>query len=184
MWVQALNRHILVNIETGQRLAILPTVKDQGATLYGVFVQTPMREIPLPLDRAEYAGYNNTPLLADVPLDDCENLLEIYRLRLDARRVPAPPIEENDAPAACFLHITDSLGNPWRYICGTEEVAWKVLYGFVKGQWPHSLVKDQTMPEDPMEAIELYYRHKQSKENYELFVNQILEPEDVGGTPH
>lgn len=173
MWVLNSDRDILINLKTGLRIVIMPTKKEGEVQLYGVVVQTPA-EATLPVGRPLPTGYSNTMLVHSLPLDDCRNLLEILEIKLDAWRVPTPPIDELEYDPACFLHITDSLGNPWRYICENEDVAWKILFGYVKNQWPHSLVKNQPMPEDWQEAIRLYFEHKQSKEDYSLFASQLM----------
>lgn len=155
MWLLNTDRDILVNTDNGERIAIIPSSRGQQAALYGVYVQTPMKEsLGVSKLRPEHQGFHNTALVADVPLDDCQNLLEHLRIQLNAWSVPQPPILE-DEPQMAILTYTDHHKNSYTFICEDEITAERMLYLNVADHWPAYLGE---IPEDEEQAIDIYYQ--------------------------
>lgn len=154
MWVVNADRDVFINLDTGLRIAIIPTNKKEGeAQLYGVIVQSPA-EATLPLGRPMPTGFNNTVLIHSVPLDDCRNLLELLQTKLDAWEVPQAPILLDD-PQMAVLTYTDHHGITYTYICEDEITAERMLYDNVAEHWPAILGE---IPADEQQAIDAYYK--------------------------
>ncbi|MBE7474353.1 MAG: hypothetical protein HS114_34920 [Anaerolineales bacterium] len=153
MWVLNSDRDILINLQTGLRIAIMPSKKDGEAQLYGVVVQAPA-EATLPVGRPLPTGYSNTLLLHSAPLDDCENLLKQLLFRLEAWVIPHLPIEIDD-PEPVILTYTDENSIAYTFVCEDEATAMKLLYGHVSRRW--STCFDTPIPEDKEQAIDVYY---------------------------
>lgn len=154
MWVLNSDRDILINLETGLRIAIMPTKKDGEAQLYGVVVQAPA-EATLPVGRPLPTGFSNTILLSGAPLDDCRNLLEIFRRGLLAYEVTdcpiLPPDEEEDV---CYVLR-------------------------IKGQASPCYVGDGDIPADRTEAIDRYFDEGAKEESYEIIVAPFIRRKDL-----
>lgn len=155
MWVVNADRDVLINLATGLRIAIMPInkQKDSEAQLYGVVVQAPA-DATLPLGRPLPTGFSNTVLIHGVPLDDCENLLEMLSTKLDAWQVPQAPILL-DEPQMAVLTYTNHQKVEFTFICEDEITAERMLYLNVADHWPADLGE---IPEDEEQAIDIYYQ--------------------------
>lgn len=177
MWVVNADRDVLINLDTGLRIAIMPTnkQKDSEDQLYGIIVQTPA-DATLPLGRPMPTGFSNTVLISGVLLDDCQALLDQIVTKLDAWRIPHTPFEI-DMPETVILRYTDHLKTTWEYICEDEITAMRMLYGYVADHW----FKHLEMPEDEDKAIELYYQTAAGTESWSVKPTPYIAWKDLRG---
>lgn len=181
MWVLNAERDILINLDAGLRIAIMPTNKQKEgeAQLYGLVVQTPA-DATLPLGRPMPTGYSNTVLIAGVLLDDCQALLQQIGTKLDAWRIPHAPVEI-DMPETVILRYTGQLGNEYDFICEDEITAKRMLYEVhVKPNWFKHL---DAIPEDWDQAIELYYATAGPTQTWSIKPTPYVAWSDLKGKP-
>lgn len=153
MWVRNQDRDVLINLNTGLRLVIMPgSKKDEAEQLYGVIVQAPA-EATQPLVRSLLTGFSNTELLSGAPYINCLQLLELIWIALDGWQVPELPYDE-DRPETCILEYTDSHKTTHRYICEDETTAMYLIHRHVTEYWPKHLGE---IPQDEGAAIKAYY---------------------------
>lgn len=177
MWVRTQERDLLINLNTGLRLAIVPNNKKEGEDqLYAVLVQTPV-EFSQPLTRSLPTGYNNTVLLSGAAYMACLDLLELIWTELNGWQVPAELPYHDDQPETCILRYTDHHNTVHHIMCEDEITAMDEMHQHVIGYWPqHSR---HQIPPDPAEAIQMSEERFGIPKEWEIipaiFVRRIVE---------
>lgn len=173
LWVLNADQDTLVNLESGQRLVMVPVKRPNGEEVYSLVVQAPGM---LPA--------NFTTLLREASREDCQNLLMSLDIRLAAWRIPRPPILIDwEERTSYILILTDYRGQQNFYICADEETAKLEVASYVRNRWPHSFLSDRAMPADPYDLMAEYYA-AYPQEKYQLTTGVIVNWHEVKDSPN
>jgi hypothetical protein len=179
-WVLTQDGNILIHLESGRRITILPANKrpEDDVQLYGVFAQSPA-EANQALSRPLPTGFSNTVLLNGGTLDDCQNLLAIFARRLGAYEIsPCPIMPPDEEENACYVLLINGPQTNRHAVADDEETASDILLHYVTNNW-RRIFGDDEIPADRTEAINLYFDEGAKEESYQIVVAPFIRRKDL-----
>lgn len=92
--------------------------------------------------------------------------------------LPAPAAQ----PAEVWVAVVDHRHGSNVTVADTREAGFAVIHEFVTEWWPTEMGPDETIPEDPQEAIDAYFEHVDD-ESYTLTASSVMTSRPAAVSP-